>query len=127
MAKKTENILHDLFVLASDAPLVARARICAAIVKRNKIISYGFNKEKTHTLQAKYAKHPKAIHTHAEIDAIINALKKVNISELAGSDIYIARAKKVSNTETMIPGLVTPCEGCQRAIEAFKIRNVYHT
>ena len=121
------KILNDLFIIATDLPLIARARIAAVIVKRNKVIAYGFNQYKSHTLQARYARNSKSIDLHAEIDAIKNALKKISVEELKSCDIYIARAKKIPNESKYISGLVKPCTGCQAAIEAFGLRNVYYT
>ena len=127
MREYQRKILDTIYQLAVDSPYVYRAKICAAIVKRRKIISFGFNQRKTHTLQARYSKHYLACSIHAEIDAIKNALRKIDTSELDHCDIYIARAKRNGVGKPFIKGLAKPCIGCQRAIRAFNLRNVFYT
>lgn len=66
---------------------------------------------------------------HAEIDAIKNALKHINISELSKSKLFVTRLRYEAS-ETVIKvanlrrGLAKPCEGCMKAIATFNIKHV---
>lgn len=128
MNEAQKKILDELLLLAHDTPKLFRVRIVAAVVRRNKIISYGFHQNKTHTFQSKYSKRPESIYIHAEIDAIKNALKKLEVTDLSKCDIYIARSRCVPGTkDVQVPGLAKPCKGCQRAIDTFGFKNVFYT
>lgn len=108
--------------ISQDIECVGNQTLAACVVKRNKIISFGHNKNKTHPLQNKFNKHPQAIYLHAEIDAIKNALKRASVEDLVGSTLYIVRTKKDGSE-----GLAKPCSGCMQAIESFNIGKVIYT
>lgn len=114
------DILDALFDLAKNSEPVFRVRIFAAIIDNNKIETIARNSKKTHPLAAKFSRHPDAIHLHAELNAIVSADKNVE-----GKDLYVVRAKNDKNE--MILGNSFPCEGCMKALVAFKIRNVYYS
>lgn len=120
--KKQQNFISILKKITQDIDCVGNQTLASCIVKKNKIISFGHNKNKTHPLQNKFTKHPEAIYLHAEIDAIKNALKRVSVEELVGSTLYIARTKKDGSE-----GLAKPCKGCTQAIESFGIKEVIYT
>lgn len=127
MKAHQEKILDSVFKLSVDTPYCFRAKVAAAIYKNKTLISYGFNRYKTHPVQQLYAKHPKACYIHAEIDAIIKALKRVDHEELKHCDLYIARAKRTGPATDYIPALAKPCVGCSRAIIAFGFKSVFYT
>ena len=81
-------------------------------------IAVGLNQRKTHPLQKKFGKNSDSIYLHAEIDAIVNAIRLGYTIE--GSKLYVARVFR----RTELPALAKPCEGCQRAIIHFGIRSV---
>jgi tRNA(Arg) A34 adenosine deaminase TadA len=112
-----ENVIE-----ASDHP---KFRMAAAIVLRNKIISFGYNRMKTHPLQAKYGSNSESIYLHAEISAIKNALKVISVSELKKCDMYVFRQRKMNGRYEH--ALAKPCSGCMRAIVEFGIKNVIYT
>ncbi|NDB61641.1 hypothetical protein EB001_24855, partial [bacterium] len=72
MKKVNEGILHTLAKIA-EANDDSNIRFAAAVVYRNKIVSVGYNRRKSHPFQAKFAKNPEAIFLHAEVHAIKNA------------------------------------------------------
>ena len=109
-----------LFDAALQEP-VAGARV-AAIVECNGLFIHGRNSRKTHPFQAKWSKNPQAICLHAEVDAIKEALRYLEVDDLKKATLYVARAKADGS-----PGLAKPCEGCARCIAAFGIREVYWT
>jgi tRNA(Arg) A34 adenosine deaminase TadA len=120
--KKEQSFISILKKISQDIECVGNQTLAACVVKRNKIISFGHNKKKTHPLQNKFNKHPQAIYLHAEIDAIKNALKRLSVENLVGSTLYIVRTKKDGSE-----GLAKPCCGCMQAIESFNIGKVIYT
>jgi tRNA(Arg) A34 adenosine deaminase TadA len=122
-----DKIFKLLETVVADVIPVSNARIAAALVIRNDIISIGINKKKSHPFQAKFLKNDHAIFLHAEIDAIKNALKKYDISKVEKSTLYICRMKWSNGRKKFERGLAKPCSGCMMAISTFNINNVYYT
>lgn len=120
---RSTKVLNYLTALAAETPKVGNARIAAAILNGNTWVSVATNKNKTHPTQARFAKNSRAIYLHAEVHAIVKALKTLEISELRGCDLYIARVAGINRE--VAP--VTPCVGCAKAIREFGISKVYHT
>ena len=122
------KILEILAKLAMANDEFKSARLACAIMKRNKIISFGVNKNKTHPLMVKYGKNESAIYLHAEISAIKNALAEISIDDLRGSDLYVCRVKRPEpHSDKWEWGLALPCSGCARAIVDFGIKNVIYS
>lgn len=122
------DILNSVVRAAEANEEFASAKLAAAIVKKNRIISFGFNSKKTHPFQAKYARNDEAIYLHAEIAAIKNALRHISVDDLCYTTLYIARVKKTAPfSNKLVWGLAKPCAGCARAISEFGIKNVVYT
>jgi hypothetical protein len=119
---KHQKYLGILFKLAQDVAPIASARIAAAVVYRNEIISFGTNQMKSHPFQNRFSKNSKSIFLHAETDAIKNALKHLDKDDLSKCTLYICRAKYDMENRNFIFGLSRPCVGCMRAIATFDIR-----
>ncbi len=119
---KAKNILNILERVADTADH-ERYFLAAAVVIKNKIISFGINRMKTDPFQAKYGKNKECIYMHAEIHAIKNALRHVEVDALRKADLYVLRIRNEDRGRAMSK----PCEGCQRAIAEFGIRNVIYT
>ena len=114
--------------VAIATPKVSGARIAAAIVHKNKIISIGVNSKKSSPLQAKYATNKDlSIYLHAEIAAIKNALRQLDVDDFSKVSLYVCRAKNDIATNQMVFGLAKPCVGCMRAIIEFNLKNVFYT
>lgn len=125
ISMKTMKVLSKV---AEASEPFARARIASALVYKNEILSIGTNRNKTHPLQGRYAKHEEAIYLHAEIDAIANALRRYDAETVAKSKLYVYRCKWSNNNNSLITqGLAKPCEGCMRAIVAFDIKHVCYS
>ncbi len=122
MNERDRVYLQRTLECAKHVKPVAGARVAASLYKRGNCIALGYNSYKTHPMMAKFGKNEKAICLHAEVDAIIDALYGHRPDELEGTTMYVARAKADGS-----PGLAKPCEGCQRAIIAFGIEEVYFT
>jgi deoxycytidylate deaminase len=105
-----------------------RTFISAAITHKNRVISYGTNQMKTHPFQVKYQRNAESIFLHAEIAAIKNALRFIDVEDLLETTLYVCRQKYIaSHKKQMISGLAKPCEGCARAIIEFGIKKVIYT
>lgn len=125
----TDKMFQELKLIAQDLTPVGQARIAAALVVKRDVLAYGTNKSKTHPMQKKYGRNIHSICLHAEIDCIRNALMRHKDPEiLKKATLYIVRAKKKKNNDKgYVFGLAKPCEGCQRAIEAFGIKRVIYS
>ena len=127
MKNVNEGILHTLAKVAAANPN-DREKFAAAVVYRNRIISIGMNSMKSHPMAAKYGKNEHAIFLHAEVAAIKNALREINVDDFSKCDIYITRVKKEKPfTKKFVWGLAKPCPGCERAIAEFGFRRTIYT
>ena len=129
LRKRDQKMLAILSKAAEAADHVGiRAKLAAAIVIKNEIISIGFNRKKTHPFQRQFQTNDKQIYLHAETDAINRALKYVSKEELKKATLYVARVKYLDNkTKKVVWAESKPCIGCQRAILSYGISNVIHT
>ena len=104
------------------------ARLAAAIVYKNRIISIGINQKRSHPFHAKYSVNEDAIYLPAETDTIRGALRYLSEKQLSKSTLYVCRIKhKNGPGSPIIWGLSKPCIGCQRAIATFDIKNVVYS
>jgi deoxycytidylate deaminase len=120
--EKMKDIFSILEKVSLASDLIRGSRHAAAIVYRNKIIALGNNQLKTHPFQQKYGKNEHCLFLHAEIDAIIRAIRNYGPDVLKKSSLYVLRTTKTGRIKDSCP-----CSGCQKAIEAFDIKNVFHT
>lgn len=128
--KRHEKRINDLILIAQDVSPVAGGKVAAAIYIKNKLIALGVCERKTDTFQAKYSKNEDAIFRHAEVSAIKNALRKVDVDDLKSATIYVARSKKrkVNHKKALNTwGLAKPCSGCAKCISDFGIKTVVFT
>lgn len=127
MKKINVGILDTLAKIA-EANDNQGERLAAAVVRNNKIISVGYNHRKSHPFQAKYAKNSHSIFLHAEVHAIKNALRNMEVDDLSKCELYVARVKKTGpRSKVWVWGLAKPCSGCQRAITEFGFKRVVYT
>ena len=108
------EIFNEIFTLAQSVEPVRGARIAASVVRKGKVVSYGYNHKKSHPFQAKFRKNAHAVFFHAEIHAIKNALQIIDVDDLSNCELYIVRAKRDKNNKRWITGLSKPCNGCQK-------------
>lgn len=105
-----------------------RAKLAAAVVIRNEIVSVGFNRKKTHPFQVQFQTNDQQIYLHAETDAINRALRYVSKEDLKRARLYVARVKFENNrSKKAIWAESKPCVGCQRAIKSYGLLSVIHT
>ena len=93
----------------SDHP---QHKLGAVIVKKNRVVSMGFNKNKTH---------PKSTHIFNRIHAELNAILKAQ-ENIEGASIYIYR-EQLNGTL----GLAKPCKSCQSIIMKAGIISIHYT
>ena len=125
--KRNEKFLDILTKAAVDIPdPVRNYRLTSAIVYKNSIISFGANSYKTDPFQARWSKNDHAIHLHAEVNAIKNAIKRGSVDILKRSTLYIARVRSINGTGYEI-AMAKPCIGCRRCIAELGIKNVVYT
>jgi tRNA(Arg) A34 adenosine deaminase TadA len=130
-----ENSLHAKYInllgkIAADIqePVSGNARLASCIVYKKDIVSFGFNAHKTHPFQAKFGANKESIYLHAEVSAIKNALREISVDDLSRSTLYVCRVKYEScNKKNIMFSLSKPCCGCERCIQTFGIKKVYHT
>jgi len=121
----TKDYLHMCYTIAKDTPRVGRARVAACITYKGRLVSIGVNSSKSHPLAKYYGHNEHAIYSHAELNAIKNALRVVSLDTLHYCVLYVSRARLIN--KQWEHGLAKPCVGCQRAIAEFGIKHVEWT
>jgi deoxycytidylate deaminase len=121
------EIFNETFKLAQAVIPVRGARIAASVVRKGKVVSYGYNHKKSHPFQARFCKNKDAVFFHAEVHAIKNALQIIDVDDLSKCELYIVRAKRDKNNKRWITGLSKPCSGCQKCIDLFELKNIYYS
>lgn len=127
--KAKKSIFETLKVIARDTSTRQRVAMSAAIVKNNKIISIGVNSfDKTDSFQKKFSKNPEIVFPHAEVSAIKNAFKSIDLYTMRKCYIYVCRMKFDSTHKlNLIQGLSKPCDACMKAIQTFELKGVIYT
>jgi len=101
---------------------IGNHKLASCIVYKN-IVVFGHNKAKTNTFQERFNPEDYNVYTHAEIDALKNAIKRIPINKLHKATMYVVRVKKAGSI-----GLAKPCnKGCSQAINRFNIGRVVYT
>lgn len=113
------------FQIAQETPKVAKAKMAAVIVYKNRIVSVGTNSAKTHPFMAKFGVNPYHQHHHAETCAIAKALKLISSKQLRACTLYVCRAKIFQND--YIWGLSKPCSSCVNVLEIFPTRFCFYS
>jgi deoxycytidylate deaminase len=119
--------IETLRVMAEDQPGAFGYRVAAMVILRNKIVSLGWNQEKTHTFQLEYAKNPHARYWHAETHAIHNARRKLSEADFKKAKLIVVRLKRKNVAGSFKFGSAKPCAGCQKCIEDHGIKTVYYS
>jgi deoxycytidylate deaminase len=88
-------------------------QLCALVVKRNRVLSVGYNSNKTHPMMSTNMQQ-----LHAECSAIL----KCPDGDLRGSDVVVARARAEGKA-----GLAKPCAVCEGILRRCGVRRVFYT
>lgn len=100
--------------LASEADYDVTYQLCALVVKRNRVLSVGYNQPKTHPISVATPLQQQ----HAEHSALIRCPEGLH----RGSDLIVARVKPSG-----LPGLARPCNACWDVLRLYGIRRVFYT
>ena len=114
-------MLDAAITLAKNNPTDLN-RMAAIIVKRKRVLGKGMNSRRSHPFQKLMSKSEVKIALHAEISAIIDALKNNEEQALRGATIFVARVLKNGSR-----AIAKPCPICERAIKAYGITAVHYT
>jgi len=93
---------------------------CVLTDKKNNVISFGCNSNKTHPTQFMYATkagNPLACHLHAEISALIRIKSETNVDRA-----YVVRAMKNGKR-----GMAKPCNICKAALLDKGVNQIYYS
>ena len=101
------------FDLAQESDSETNHLLCAMVIKRNRVLSVGYNSRKTSPKMK-----TKMMMMHAECDAVL----RCHESDLAGADIIVARARSSGR-----PGLAKPCPTCESVLKSAGIRRAIYT
>lgn len=88
----------------------------SVIVKGGRVISTGYNKERSHPMIVSSEHIKDHCSVHAEIDAIKRA------KDVSGATIYVARVNRQGKARDS-----RPCSRCYKAIEEHGIRKIIYT
>jgi tRNA(Arg) A34 adenosine deaminase TadA len=139
MTPRDNKIIRMLTSEAEEADYRAGgARIAAAVVIRNDVISLGRNMRKTSPFQKMFGRNEEAIFYHAETMAIRKAIKNLGLEQATLDEIhrafrratlYVVRIKAIDadHPRRMIYGLARPCCGCMEAMKKFGIGRVIYS
>lgn len=89
----------------------------AVIIHRGKILSSGYNYYHEHGVNSNYKES-----VHAEVSAINNALKKIHVNELKKCELIIIRVNRHGKHLNS-----KPCCHCEKFINRFNIKRVFHS
>lgn len=115
------------YELARQASLKSDFRRCATgavAIYCNKVLAFGWNSEKTSSIQARYNKergfdgYAYKSSIHAEM-MVINKIKYLDI-DFSQVRLFVWRGKDVPMTSK-------PCAACEKAIRDLGIRRVFYT
>ena len=107
--------------LAADLSPMTRGKHGAQIYLGNTLLASGVSSLRTHPLQAKFGRNPDAICLHAEIAAIVAAIRRLSNGDFSRATLYVARW---NNNDVRYS---RPCAGCERALVAFGFCAVYYS
>lgn len=91
----------------------SKAQVGSVIVQGNKIISWGYNQNKTHS---------QAPHSYKFIHAEFDSIRKLTPEQLKGSIIYVYRETKNGDL-----GMSKPCPSCKKLIEDVGIKGIAYS
>ncbi len=88
-------------------------QLCALVIKKNRVLSVGYNSKKTHPMM-----NTKTQQRHAECDAILRCPE----DDLSGADLVVVRARSKAKA-----GLARPCGACREMLKHCGIKHVFYT
>lgn len=114
MDKRFDNLI-EIGRALKPSKQTLRAFHVAAIYKKNKLISIGFNCKKTHPKVIKYG-YPYPVAIHAETLSVIRG----KLENYKGFELFVIR---ISNENKIV--LSRPCSFCEKLIKLMQFDRVY--
>ena len=118
---KNDKLFSLLFDAAQTADLIQSSRHASAIIYKKQVLAVGVNSRKTHPLSCRF-NGPDKICLHSELHAIIQVINQHGPEILKRCSLWNLRITKGGKI-----GSSKPCVGCQRAIDAFGIKEIFWT
>jgi pyrimidine deaminase RibD-like protein len=100
------------------------AIVTAMIVSGGRILSVGYNSRANSGLQERYKTNPHCNSIHAEVDAILNVRRKI---DLTGSKIVVVRRQKCDTHQNPAIVMAKPCTMCQAVLYSYGIKRAMYT
>ena len=101
------------------------AVVTAMIISGGRVLSVGYNSRANSGLQERYKQNPHCNSIHAEVDAILNVRRKI---DLTGSKIVVVRRLRFDSERNPALGMAKPCiTMCQAILYAYGIKKAIYT
>jgi deoxycytidylate deaminase len=101
------------------------AWVTAMIVSGGRVLSVGYNSRRVASpLQDHYKVNPFCNSIHAEVDAVLNVRRKI---DLRGSKIVVVRRHKYDTVNDPVLAMAKPCPMCQAVLYAYGIKKALYT
>ena len=100
------------------------AVVTAMIISGGRVLSVGYNSRANSGLQERYKTNPHCNSVHAEVDAILNVRRKI---DLTGSKIVVVRRLKYDTANHPYLALAKPCTMCQAVLYSYGIKRAMYT
>lgn len=112
------------FARSHSHDISLNALVTAMIVSGGRVLSVGYNSRANSGLQERYKTNPHCNSIHAEVDAVINVRRKI---DLTGSKIIVVRRLKYDTDMNPYLALAKPCPMCQAVLYAYGIKKAIYT
>lgn len=101
------------------------ACVCAVVFIGGRVISVGYNaKGRDSGLQRRYRTNPHCCSIHAEVAAILNVRRKV---DLTGAKIVVVRRYRDDSPQNPKLSMARPCPMCQAVLYSYGIKRAIYT
>ena len=122
--------INKAVTLSKESPYPRINIGCIITDSRSRIqIGSGFNLPKTHPIQFRFntksgniKPHVKMPCLHAELSALVSAVKDSGEESLVGSVAYVGRLDRNGNL-----GMCKPCPACDMALKQYGVKRVVYT
>lgn len=104
-----------------------RVHIGCVIMIGNKVVSTGFNTQKSHPLQKHYNQFRDFDGSNISIDSLHAEMSALIPLKNSGADLSKARMYVYRTRKDIQHGMCRPCPGCMAAIKSLGIKDVYYT
>jgi len=100
------------------------AWVTAMIVSGGRVLSVGYNSRANSGLQERYKTNPHCNSIHAEVDAVLNVRRKI---DLRGNKIIVVRRLRADNINNLALAMAKPCPMCQAVLYSYGIKRAIYT